>query len=125
MPAKQRVRSHNGRDLQQPSTAQPIRSHGESAPIVIGQLQTSTPQLATKHTILFEQITKDFSLLAVQPPGEQREQQLESGGVDHRRSPYHGPQIVGRRSSIQAWDITRSRSLDLCALHASYSGRRP
>jgi hypothetical protein len=98
MPAKQRVRSHDGRDLPQPSTAQRIRSHGESAPIVIRQLQASTPQLAAKNTILFEQITKDFSLLAVQPPGEEREQQLESGGVDHGRSLYHGTQIVGSSS---------------------------
>ena len=81
MPAKQRVRSHDGRDLLQPSAAKPIRSHGESAPIGIGQLQASTPQLTAKHTILFKQITKDFSLLAVQPGGEEREQQLESGGV--------------------------------------------
>jgi hypothetical protein len=33
---------------------------------------------------------------------------LESGGVDHRRSLYHGPHIVGRRASIQSWDITAS-----------------
>jgi hypothetical protein len=71
-------------------------------------VQTSTPQLAAKHPILFEQITKDFSLLAVQPPDEEREQQLESGGVDHRRSLYHGPHIVDRRASIQSWDISRS-----------------
>ena len=107
MPAQQRVRSHDGRDLPQPSTPQPIRSHGESAPIVIGQLQTSTPQLAAKHPIFFEQITKALSLLAVQPPDEEREHQLESGGVDHRRSLYHGPHIVGRRASIQSGDITR------------------
>ena len=106
MPAQQRVRSHDGRDLPQPSTPQPVRSYGESAPIVIGQLQTSTPQLAAKHPIFFEQITKDLSLLAVQPPDEEREHQLESGGVDHRRSLYHGPHIVGRRASIQSWDIT-------------------
>ena len=106
MPAQQRVRSHDGRDLPQPSTAQPIRSHGESAPIVIGQLQASTPQLVAKNTILFEQITKGFSLLAFQPPGEEREEQLESGGVKHGRSLYHGPQIVRRRPSIQSWDIT-------------------
>jgi hypothetical protein len=43
MPAKQCVRSHDGRDLPQPFTAQPIRSHGESTSIVIGQLQASTP----------------------------------------------------------------------------------
>ena len=108
MPAKQRIGSHDGRDLPQPATPQSIRSHGESAPIVVGQLEASTPQLAAKHTILVEQITKDVSLLAVQPPGEEREQQLESGGVEHGRSLYHGPQIVGRRPSIQAWDITGS-----------------
>lgn len=89
MPAKQRVRRHDGRDLPQLFTAQPIRAHGESTPIVVGQLQASTPQVAAKHTILFEQITKDISLLAVQPPGEEGEQQLERGDVDHRRSLYH------------------------------------
>ena len=69
MPAQQRVRSHDGRDLPQLSTAKPIRSHGESAPIIIGQLQASTPQLVAKNTILFEQITKDVSLLVVQLAG--------------------------------------------------------
>jgi hypothetical protein len=54
MPAQQRVRGHHGRELPQPSTAQSIRAHGESAPIVVGQLQASTPQLAPKHTILVE-----------------------------------------------------------------------
>jgi hypothetical protein len=33
----------------------------------------------------------DFSLLAVQPAGEERERQLESGGVEHGRSLYHCP----------------------------------
>ena len=74
MPAKQRFRRHDSRDLPQLSTAKPIRSHGESAPIIIGQLQASTPQLVANNTILFEQITKDVSLLVVQPPGEEREQ---------------------------------------------------
>ena len=97
MPAKQRVRSHDGRDLLQPSTAQPIRPHSEPAPIVIGQLQASTPQLAAKHTILFEQVTECVSLLAVQPPSEESEQHSECGGIDHGRSLYHGPQIVRRR----------------------------
>jgi len=105
MPAKQRVRSHDGRDLPQRSTAQPIRSHGEPAPIVIGRLQASPLQVA-KNAILFEKIPKDFSLLSVQPAGQEREQQLESGGVDHNRSLYHGPQTVGRRPTIQSWDIT-------------------
>ncbi len=98
MPAKQRVRSHDGRDLPQPFTAQPIRSDGEPAPILIGQLQASPLQLVAQNTILFEQIPKDFSLLSVQPAGKEREQQLESGGVDHSRSLYHGPQNRGPSS---------------------------
>jgi hypothetical protein len=56
------------------SMAQRMRAYGESAPIVVGQLQVSAPQLAAKHRILFEQISKDISLLAVPPPCEEREQ---------------------------------------------------
>ena len=93
MPPKQRVRSHDGRELPQPSTAQPIRAHSKSTPIVIGQPQASTPQLAAKHTILFEQIPKDISLLAVQPPYEEREQQMERGGGDH------DPESISRAAS--------------------------
>ena len=77
MPAKQRVRRHDGRDVPQPSATQPIRPHGESAPIIITQPQPLTTQLPAKHTILFEQIPKDVSFLAVQPAGQKREQQLE------------------------------------------------
>ena len=94
MPAQQRVWRHDGRDLPQSSTAQPIRAYGESAPIVVGELQASAPQLAAKHTILFNQIAKAISFLAIQPPGEEREQQLEAGGVDHGRSLYHGRQVL-------------------------------
>ena len=74
--------------------AQTIRAHGETAAIVVGQLQASAPQLAPKHTILFKQITKDISFLATQPPGEKREQQLERGGVEHGGSLSHGPQVL-------------------------------
>jgi hypothetical protein len=81
--------------------------HGESAPIFVGQLHASPPQLVAKHTILFEQIPKDIPLLAVQPAGQKCEQQLERGGVEHGGSLYHGPQIVRPSPSIQSWDTTR------------------
>ena len=71
-----------------------IRTYGESAPIVVGQLQASAPQLAAKHTILFKQITKDISFLAIQPLREEHEQQLERGGGEHGRSLYHGPKVL-------------------------------
>jgi hypothetical protein len=98
MPAKQRVRSYDGRDRPQPCTAQLMRVHGESPPIAVGQLQASALQLAAKHTTLFEQITKDISFLAINPPGEEREHQPESGDVDHGRSLYH-------RSASLPWPI--------------------
>jgi hypothetical protein len=85
--------------------AQTIRAHGKSAAIVVGQLQASAPQLAAKHTILVEQITKDILLLVIQPPGKEREQQLKRGDVDHGRSLYQAAGR-GRRQSIQLWDIT-------------------
>ena len=129
MPAKQRVRSYDGHDLPQPSTAQPIRPHGESAPIGIGQPQASTTQLPAKHTILFEQIPKDFSLLAVQPTGQQREQQLERGDVYHGRSLYHGPPVltdvvdpvVGHYEVNEERDRSGSRRLTLPAISAQAS----
>jgi hypothetical protein len=45
-----------------------MRAYGESAPIVVGQLRASTAQPAAKHPIFFEEITRDISLRAVQPP---------------------------------------------------------
>jgi hypothetical protein len=113
VPAKQRVRRHDGRERTQTCAAHPIRAHGESAPIVVGQLQASTPQLAAKHTILFEQIPKDISLLAIQPPGEERKQQLERGDVDHGGSLSHGAPNRGRRASIQSWNTTGIFTPDL------------
>jgi hypothetical protein len=78
------------------------------APIVVGQQQASAPQLAAKHTILFKQITKDISFLAIQPSGKEREHQLERGGGEHGRSLYHGRKTC-RCPAIQSWDITSSR----------------
>ena len=100
MPTKQRVRRHDGRDLPQSSTAQRIRPYGESAPIVISQVQASATQLAAKHTILFHQIRDRLALLAIHPAGEDGEHHLEGGRVDHGRSLTHEVKLlcrVGRR----------------------------
>ena len=49
-----------------------------------------------------------IALFAFQPPGQEGEQQLESGGVDHQPESIAASQIVSRRPSIQLWDITGS-----------------
>src|SRR5688572_17400798 len=83
MPAQQRVRSDNRGDLAQPSTAYASRAGGESPSVIVGQLQAVAPQLATQEAVLFDQIAEHPVLLALQPPCENGEHQLEGGGVDH------------------------------------------
>jgi len=63
--------------ISQPLTAQTVRPHGQPSPVIIGQLQSSAPQLPAQDAILCNEIAEYFSLLAVQPPGEGGEQQLE------------------------------------------------
>ena len=91
MPAQERIWGDDRGDLAQPPTAQPVRPHGKPTPLVIGQLQASAPQLPAQDTVLFNEIAEYVSVLAVQPPGEDGEQQLERRDVDHGGNLYHGP----------------------------------
>ena len=68
-------------------------------------VRSESGTLRAKHTILFEQIPKDISLLAIQPPDEESEQQLERGGIEHGGSLHHGPQVLPS-PPIQSWDTT-------------------
>ena len=69
------------------------------------ELQALVAQLAAKHTILFEQILKDISLLTVQPPVRTVSSNWNAG-----MSTTAGVYITGRKScrrpSIQSWDST-------------------
>jgi len=89
------------------------RTHGKLAPVVIGQRQASAPQLPTQDAVLFKEVAEYVSLLAVQPPGEDGEQQLKHRGVHHGGHLYHGLGFHAlSRPSIQPRDITASfRSL--------------
>ena len=104
---------------------QAVRPPGQPAPVVIGQLQASAAQLAAQDTILLNEIAEHFSLPAVQPPGEEGEQQLERRGVNHGGNLYHGPgSHVPFRPSIQPWDITGTRR-DLQWSHLADTNRKP
>lgn len=106
MPTQQRVGRDDRRDLAQRLTTQLARPHGESPPVVIGQPQASFAQLAAQDAIFFKEIAEDFTLLVIQPSGEDGEQQPESRGVDHGQSLYHASPFHALRWSIQPWDIT-------------------
>ena len=106
-PAQERIWRDDRGDLTQPPTTQAIRTHGKPAPVVIGQRQASAPQLPTQDTVLFNEMAEYVSVLAVQPPGEDGEQQLKRRGVHHAGNLYHGPGFHAPSCpSIQPRDIT-------------------
>ncbi len=110
VPAQERISGDDRGDLTQPPTAQAVRPHGKPASIVIGQLQASASELPTQDTVLFNEIAEYVSLLAVQPPDEDGEQQLQRRGINHGGNLYHGPGFhAPSRPSIQPWDTTRLR----------------
>jgi hypothetical protein len=78
-------------DLAQPPTAQAVRPSSKPAPVVIGQLQASALELPAQDTVLLNEIVEYGSVLAVQPAGEDGEQQLERRSVNHGGNLYHGP----------------------------------
>jgi hypothetical protein len=49
------------------------------------------PPLSTQESVLLNKIAKNVSVLAVQPPGDDGEQQRERRGVNHGGNLYHGP----------------------------------
>ena len=90
VPAQERIGGDDRGDIAQLPTAQTMRPHGQPARVDIGQLQASTPQLPTQDTILCNETAEYFSLLAIQPPGEDGEKQLQRRGVHHGGNLYHG-----------------------------------
>ena len=91
MPPYYRVRCDNSRDLTQDLPAQPMPADRQPASIVIGELEPTATQMASKDPIFFDQKRHGLALLAIQPASHDGEYYLESGRVDHGRSLYHEP----------------------------------
>ena len=95
MPAKQRVRRDDRRDLAQHVTAQPVGQRRKSSPVGIGEMHASPTQLPSKQAILFDEIGEHLPFPAIQPGHNGEEQQLECRDVDHGREltspPEHWP----------------------------------
>jgi hypothetical protein len=54
-------------DLTQRSTSQPMSTHGEPPPFIIGELQAPPTELTSKDSILFDQVRDCILLLAIEP----------------------------------------------------------
>ena len=85
MPPEQRVGRDDRRDFAQRPASQPVGSHSEPAPVVIGEAQTPPTQLPPQEAILFDQIGERLPFSAIEPSGDGDEQQLETRDVDHER----------------------------------------
>jgi hypothetical protein len=96
VPAEQRVRGDDRRDLAQRLPTQPVGLRGESPPVVIGQPHAPPTQLPPQHPILFDEVRDNLPLATIQPGGEADEQELEGRDVNHERERTSQPQY--RRS---------------------------
>ena len=72
---------------------------GQPSAIIIGQAHAPGAQLAAEAPVLFDQIDDDLPFPAGQPAGQDHQQQLECGGVDH------GPQLISRPGSKASEDV--------------------
>jgi hypothetical protein len=81
---------------------------GQPPPIVIRQAQASFARLPPEEPVLFDEIRERLPLPAIQPPGQDEQQQPESRGVVHEREVISRTAIsrpAARRSSRGTeWD---------------------
>ena len=106
MPAEQRVRRDDGRDLAQGHTAQPVGSRGKLPPVVIGEPEAPPAQLPPQDPILLDQVRQHLALPLVQPAGHREQQHLEGRDVDHVRELTSPPDFAWPTREAKAWDTT-------------------
>jgi hypothetical protein len=96
-PSKQRVRSHQGGDLEEPFSTRLLGLGCEATALNVREQQALCAQLLAQPAVLLPQVLEDALLAAVQPPGENRDQKLKLQGV-HRpeRTPVRLPEIDRR-----------------------------
>jgi hypothetical protein len=83
MPPQDRAWCHDGGDLLQDLSSQPVLADRQASPVGISEPDPLLTQLASKDAVLLHQIRERLPLLAIQPAGEDGEQHVESRRVDH------------------------------------------
>lgn len=84
MPTQNSVRRHECADVAQGPTADQSSEHREPSPLIIGQPHTAAAQLRLQDAILFAKEVDDVSLLAFEPAGERRQDQLQREHDENR-----------------------------------------
>jgi len=90
MPAQDRVRRHQGRDLREHSPTKPVAQDREASAVIILEAQALPGEAGLQNAILLPQECDDVGLLTMEPAAQRGDQQLErehSGSLrDGRRS---------------------------------------
>jgi hypothetical protein len=77
VPSQEGIRCDQGMKCVQGLTSKRVRFSGESTALGIGETNAPPTQALLKHAVLFLEILDRVQLMAVDPPGEYREQQLK------------------------------------------------
>ena len=85
VPSKQRVRSHQGANLEEPFATNLLGLGCEATALNVREQQALCAQLLAQHAVLLLQVFDEVLLAAVHPPGEDRDQKLKLQRV-HRQS---------------------------------------
>ena len=86
MPAQDRVRRHERRDLDKQSPTKPMSQDSETPSVAVVETQARPGELGLQNAILLTQKRDDVRLLAMEPATQSRDQQLER---EHARSLCH------------------------------------
>ena len=78
MPAEDRVRRHDDRDLREQPATELVSSFGKTSPLPVVEPQ-APGEPGLQQAILFAQERVDVGLLAIEPAAQDRDQQLEDG----------------------------------------------
>ena len=71
--------THDSGDVRKATTAKDLPFHGQPASLVVGEAQPSGALRRAEDAVLLEQVGNDRLLLAVDPAGEQEEEESERG----------------------------------------------
>jgi hypothetical protein len=84
-------------DGREAPTAEDVAFHGQTASVVVGQLQSSTTVYRAEDAVLLEQVVNDGLLVSIEAAGEQQEeegerarQRVHRGSLPERGRPFNG-----------------------------------
>ena len=88
VPAQDRIRGDDARNLRQDPPAEFLAADGESTTLDVGQAKRSRAQVLPEDPILLPEILDEIGLVAVHPASERENEELQRRG--------HGLRLLGR-----------------------------